>query len=347
MSSTLPSLRQTGRLLLVLALSVSSTWLSAQGLPIQTSPLREVAVYPWREVPAETQARNVTNVAAQVGGTLLKWSADVGQRVRQGQVLAQIDPTDFKLARDQAQAQVNNVQAQLDLAQRQQQRARDLAGQGFFSQEALSQNNTQVTVWRTQLQSAQVQLRLTQRQLDKTTVHAPFDAEVTARMAQSGANVGAGTPLFTLSESRGVQLHADLSTTQARELRQAQTITWQSGAQTISLQAKQLQIAGAITPNTRTRALRASLPDGVAAGHSGVLRWQTSQAHIPAEMLVRRGGRLGVFVARDQRARFHALSAAQEGQAAAVDLPAETLLVTQGQQRLQDGDALNAAETER
>lgn len=347
MSSTLASLRPTGRLLLALGLCLSSGWLSAQDLPVQTAALRDVAVYPWREVPAETRARNVTNVAAQVGGTLLNWSADVGLRVQQGQVLAQIDPTDFKLARDQAQAQVNNVQAQLDLAQRQQQRARDLAGQGFFSQEALSQNNTQVTVWRTQLQSAQVQLRLAQRQLDKTTVRAPFEAEVTARMAQSGASVGAGTPLFTLSESRGVQLHADLSTAQARELRQARTINWQSGTQTITLQAKPLQIAGAITPSTRTRALRASLPDGVTAGNSGVLRWQTSQAHIPAELLVRRGGRLGVFVVREQRAHFQALTAAQEGQAAAVDLPAETLLVTQGQQRLQDGDALSAAETKR
>ena len=49
----------------------------------------------------------------------------------------------------------------------------------------------------------------------------------------------------------------------------------------------------------------------------------------------------GVFVANDEHARFVAIPGAQEGRPAAVDLPAETLIVVRGHTRLQDGDSLD------
>jgi hypothetical protein len=77
-----------------------------------------------------------------------------------------------------------------------------------------------------------------------------------------------------------------------------------------------------------------------AVGSEGRLVWRDAQAHLPADLLVRRDGRYGVFVAEDGKARFHVLPQAQEGRPAALDLPAETRIVTQGRHALQDGMTL-------
>ena len=54
----------------------------------------------------------------------------------------------------------------------------------------------------------------------------------------------------------------------------------------------------------------------------------------------RRNGRLGIFLFDDGKARFVPLDAALEGQPAVVDLPAETLLIDQGRESLNEGDAV-------
>lgn len=309
---------------------------------VRTAPLSTVTQWPVRQAPAESRARNETTLAAQVGGSLLSWRFDVGQSVRQGEVMARIDATDLRLARDQARTQVAQAKAQHELAKQQRERARSLQSQGFYSTEALSQSDTQFQLTLAQWRAAELQLRVAQRQLDKATVRAPFDGEVTQRMAQQGATVTAGSPLFALSETTGMTLHAKLSPSQAQDLSQASELSWVSGAQVHALQPSALRIAQYVDPQSRTQAVRAPLPPGVIAGRSGQLRWRSATPHVAAELLVRRMGQLGVFVVQDGRARFHPLQQAQEGQPAAIDLAADTLVVVQGQQRLQAGDPIAA-----
>jgi hypothetical protein len=68
--------------------------------------------------------------------------------------------------------------------------------------------------------------------------------------------------------------------------------------------------------------------------------WRVGSGQLPASLLSRRDGRLGVFLAREGRAHFEPLPAAQEGRPVPVDLPPEALVIVQGQDRLQDGDEL-------
>lgn len=314
---------------------------------VRAAPLSSVTQWPVRQVPAESRARNETTLAAQVGGSLLSWRFDVGQSVRQGEVMARIDATDLRLARNQARTQVAQARAQHELAKAQHQRARSLQSQGFFSAEALSQSDTQFQLTLAQWRAAELQLRIAQRQLDKATVRAPFDGVVTQRMAQQGATIAAGTPLFALSETTGMSLHASVSPDQARDLGQASELSWVSGEQAHTLNPEALRIAQYVDPKNRTQAVRAPLPPGVIAGRSGQLRWRSATPHVSAELLVRRLGQLGVFLVQSGRARFHPLKQAQEGQPAAIDLPGDTAIVVQGQQRLQTGDPIPSDDSSR
>jgi hypothetical protein len=78
-------------------------------------------------------------------------------------------------------------------------------------------------------------------------------------------------------------------------------------------------------------------------GAGGRLVWYGKDQGVPAGLLVRRNDRLGVFVAEDGKAMFHPLPWAREGRPAAIDLPPDTLIVTEGHQALRDGNSLNIA----
>lgn len=341
-SPPIPGFNKPLRRLIPWLLLACAWWVPATAatLPVRTATLSEVAIYPTREVSAQVQARNQTPLSAEISAKVTDWRADVGARVRRGQTLVRLDASDYQLAAAQADIQVRNARAQRDLAEQQLKRAQSLAAQGFYSTEALNQLSTQLQVWQAQLAAAQVQLRVAKRQLDKTTIRAPFDAEITERQVQLGASVSPGTVLYTLSEVGANQLRAELTPAQAADLSGASALQWVGAGQTVPLSVKQLRISSQLDARTRTQTLRAPLPQHVPAGSAGVLRWRSQQAHIAAEFLVRRAGQLGVFIERDQGARFHALTLAQEGQAAPITLSADTRIVIQGQARLQDGDRL-------
>lgn len=346
---SLPPFAPSRRLLA--GLLTSLLWLGA--LPVaqandadalRTARLDSVWVRPARTAPAVVLARNESRMAAEVGGVLLEWRADVGATVRAGEVLARIDPRDLALALQRASAARDAAQARLRLGQAQLQRARELVAQGFFSAEALSQRETEVALQQAEVDSADAQWRTAQRQLEKATLRAPYSGSVVQRLAQQGEAVSPGTPLYVLAESDGAEVQATVDPAQVGGLRRAGGWTFepQTGGAPVALRL--LRVSPTQQPGNRSQAVRlgaqapASMP---AAGTPGVLRWQDPQPHLPPTLVVRRQQALGVFVREDGKARFVPLPQAQEGRPAAIDLPAATELVVSGQARLQDGQALN------
>ena len=77
---------------------------AASAANVELQPLKMVIVHPQRDVAATVIARNESKLAAEVAGTVLRWSADTGARVRRGEVLAEIDPADYRLALDRLKA---------------------------------------------------------------------------------------------------------------------------------------------------------------------------------------------------------------------------------------------------
>jgi RND family efflux transporter MFP subunit len=309
---------------------------------IETKTLSDIVIYPQHSVSAEVIAQNQARISAQVSGVVKAWQVDVGDVVNKGATLAEIDDTDWKLARDLARAQLTTAQAQLALAERQWKRSQELSAQGFYSPEALQQSETQRRVAQAQVDAAQLQLDQAQRLLDKTKITAPFGGEVTVRSAQQGETVAVGTPLFQIVQLDGRELTASLSLNQVTALQQISNAEWlySGGKATISL--KSARISQSADSKTRLYAMRLPLNPAIAVGPgaSGSLQWKDARAHIPANLLVRRDGQLGVFITRNQKAEFHRLPLAQEGQPAASDLPLDSQIVTLGQQSLQHGQSI-------
>jgi RND family efflux transporter MFP subunit len=316
--------------------SQPATVVSAPTFALQS--VADVASYPERSAPAAVVGKNEARLSAEVAATILALPVDVGQRVNQGDVVARLDPRDAELALERAAAALAQSQARHAQAKAQFERARTLRDKNFYSAEALTLRETELAAAAADLRAASAQHETARRALAKHTLRAPFTAVVRARSGQVGELAAPGTVLLTLVDAQAVELAVQLQPRDAESLTGAVTPELTFITSDERHPVKLLRISP--TLNRESRSVEARLlfvGPPPAAGTEGRLLWRDMRTHLPADLLVRREGRYGVFVAEAGKARFHVLPQAQEGRPAALDLSPATQIVTQGRHALQDG----------
>ena len=132
------------------------------------------------------RAVQTVTMRPEVSGRIVKLGFVDGQRVRQGQLLAQLDDT---LQR----AQLQQAQAQASIARTNLQRSRELQAQNFVSQSAVDQNAAALEV-------ADAQVALAQAQLARLVVRAPFDGVAGIRSVSLGDYVKDGADIVNLED---------------------------------------------------------------------------------------------------------------------------------------------------
>ena len=171
---------------------------------------------------------------------------DVGDYVKQGQTLVQLDPALL-------QAQVAQAEAQAAQADDQAGRVAGLDGQGVVSQEQIAQRRFQAQVARANLRDLQTRLR-------KMAVTAPVAGLVLERTVRPGdSSAGGATPWFRLARGGQVELAANLPEDGLARIRPGQTatVTLPSGA---SAQGRVRLISPQIDPKTKLGEVRVTLP---------------------------------------------------------------------------------------
>ncbi len=148
---------------------------------------------------AEVRARTESRLGFRVGGKMAARQAEVGQRVRAGQVLAQLDPQDLRLAQTAAGAALQAAQVNLDLAEADFQRYQGLRAQGFISAAELDRRASTLKAAKAQLVQAQAQAGVQGNQAAYSALTATAAGVITAVEAEPGAVLAAGTPVVRLA----------------------------------------------------------------------------------------------------------------------------------------------------
>lgn len=178
-------------------------------------------------------ARRQATISAQIIGTLTEVSVDEGAHVKQGQVLARLDPTAYQAQLDStkaqyaaAQASVTKARAVLKQDRANAARMNDVVDRGYVSKQAAEQANTQVAtdaaaldVAITQAKAAKDQMRAAEVNLDFTVVRAPFAGVVTAKGAEVGEIVspytagggGIAGGLATIVDMNSLEVDVDVN----------------------------------------------------------------------------------------------------------------------------------------
>lgn len=145
----------------------------------------------------------LVNVGTQVSGTIARINADFNDRVRKGQVLAELDPSLINAQLAQSEANVANARASLKLAEANEKRSRELYRQDYIPKADLDQAIQAVESARAQLALAQAQVRRDQTNLRYSVITSPVSGVVVSRSVDVGQTVAASfqTPtLFSIAQ---------------------------------------------------------------------------------------------------------------------------------------------------
>jgi len=137
-------------------------------------------------------------VGSQVSGTIAALYADFNDRVRAGQVLAQLDPTFLKAQVAQNRADLTRAEVALRQAARDSARTAPLAAEGLVSQAELDAALTALEAARASVESARASLERAQTNLRYATISSPIDGVVVSRDVDVGQTVAASLSAPTL-----------------------------------------------------------------------------------------------------------------------------------------------------
>ena len=140
----------------------------------------------------EVKSRYESNIGFRIGGKIISRAVNVGDLVKKGQLIAQLDPNDTRLNAQAAHADVQTAQANLALAQAELERRQQLYRQQFISKSALDSYETQVKTTQARLEQAKSQSAVSQHQTGYTQLVADRSGVVGMIQAEPGQVVAAG-----------------------------------------------------------------------------------------------------------------------------------------------------------
>ena len=229
----------------------------------------------------EIRAREEAALSFRVGGKLVRRLVDVGDRVRKGDLLAELDPGDLRLQVEALQAELAAADAQLARARADHARTASLSRDQLVSRSALDQQTAALRAAEGQARAARAQFDLSRNQAAYSQLRAPQDGVVASRQVEAGQVVAAGQPVFGLAADGGREVAFALPELGIRDFKVGQAVVielWSTQGERIPGRIR--EIAPAADPQARTYAARATLEGDAARVDLG----QSARVYIPAAL---------------------------------------------------------------
>ena len=173
--------------------------------PVRSQLASELAL------PGNVQAYVDAPIYARTSGYLNRWYADIGTRVKAGQLLADIDTPEIDAQYRQAQADLATAEANNRLAQVTAARYQKLRETGLVAQQDVDNAQGDADAKKAQLESARQNLQRLEKLKSFNQITAPFDGVVTARKIDVGALItqgsATGQELFHLTSTRRLRIY--------------------------------------------------------------------------------------------------------------------------------------------
>jgi len=222
-------------------------------------PVVAVAVHadgntaPVTSLPGEVQARYSTPLSFRVGGKIVERRVRLGDVVRNGQIVARLDPADAQKNAASAQAQLAAAEHSYKYAKQQLDRDQAQAKENLIAPAQLEQTTNAYASAAAQRDQAAQQAALSKDQLQYTTLVADHAGVITAEQADTGQNVSAGQAVYNLAWSGEVDVVCDVPESALAGLAVGQTANVTLGALPgRKFTARVRELSPAADPQSRT-----------------------------------------------------------------------------------------------
>lgn len=151
-----------------------------------------------RKYPSVLQPASISKLSFEVAGNVMKIDLDVGQVVKKGQFLAEIDSTSLKLQIESAEAEVRKATSAAETASADYERKATLLKKGIVANITVDQSKNEAKIARESLIQSTKQLASAQENLTKAKLVAPFDGVINTVDVTSFTTVSSGVTIATM-----------------------------------------------------------------------------------------------------------------------------------------------------
>ena len=319
---------------------------ASAAIPVQTAT---VGTQQWPgvyEATGTVRARTAAVISSRVMAYVQQVAVQVGDRVREGQLLITLDAQDLDTnvrraeaagaevlsAIPEADSGVAGAKANLDLAQSTYQRMQELASKKSISNQEFDEASARLKsaqasyemarAKRTQLDSkraqAQQEIRGATIMRDYARLSAPFAGIVTAKSVEPGNLAAPGAPLLTVEREGAYRLEASVDESRLPFVKAGQTVEVALESLDQRLTARVSEIVPSVDPASRAYIVKIDLPavPNLLSGVFGRARFAMGARKvvtIPPLALVERGQLQSVFAIEDGCARTRLVTTGERG----------------------------------
>jgi RND family efflux transporter MFP subunit len=343
----------TQLILLTVLLAYSHTVYSDTNEPskkiehVTVKRLKSIILQAEQSAPAHVSSLNQSQLSTQISAEVKKINVDIGDTVKKGSLLVELDCRDYYYAKQQAKATYLARKAQAHFAEKTFQRNKKLILQSTIPQSSLEQAESDHLSIQEDLKALKAQYKNTELIIERCTIKAPFSGQITQRYVQKGQLVIPNTPVLELLQTAKLRITAELSANKANSIKHAKQVFFNINGNDTPVHLD--KIVALIKENTQTQTTRFSLVNNkhqLIAGETGRIVWQHNKPQLPADYLSQRNGQQGVLIAQRKKdtkqnknqatVKFISLPHAQEGQATDITLPPSTLIIDSGRLLVND-----------
>jgi len=313
--------------------------LYADAISVRVRPLSDLLQHSVFSAPATVYSVNTPDIAAEISARIESISVRVGDQVKKGDVLVRMDCRLPQSRLKANKALLQRLDAQIQYADVQLRRARNLKRKQSISDETLDQRRSELSTLKADRLSQQEQILQAKIEVERCKVVAPFDALVFKRIAQEGSLANQGSGLLNLVQLDEVEVSARLNGLESDSLGRASGIMFSYANKGYPLTIRRL--LPIVDETTRTQEVRLLFSHAKAPiGAAGRVQWQGKTKKLSSDYLEHRDNHLGIFLTQNSKAKFYPIADAQVGQDITVDLNDDQLIITEGRQRLREGDSI-------
>lgn len=190
-----------------------------RAIPVQVATVEQKNIAEELVLTGTLKPRAEVQVVSEVPARLMRLLRDEGAPVRKGDIIAVLDDTDARLAKERASAAAAVAQANRQHALAERDRADNLLKTGGITDKDHLAAQVNLQVAEAALRQAKAEEAIAAQQVARCTIHAPFAGRVAKRLVDVGAMLAVGTPVVTLVDNSVLEFRAAVPSSDLAKVR--------------------------------------------------------------------------------------------------------------------------------